>query len=234
MKLLPKSVVNSELASQKKKQIDEGLMIAKKVDALRETLSSLEEQHRRFLGSMEIELKLQTKPLLDEIAHRKAEIKQLSLKREELLVPLTKEWSEVNEERKKIDKITEQMSKERAILNRNNELLEKRLKKEKENIFKTNTIRNELAKILKQQEENERATANTLKTAEVTKTKTLKELEEKTKLIKSRDAEVAVREREVLMQQEELDLERKFINEEKIRLLDQRATLERAFNRIKK
>ena len=62
----------------------------------------------------------------------------------------------------------------------------------------------------------------------------MKELEEKTKLIKSRDAEVATKEREVKMLKESLDSESKWIKEEKIRLLDQRATLERAMARIKK
>lgn len=233
MKLLPKSVINTELASQKKKQIDEGLMIAKKVDALRETLSSLEKQHRDFIGGMQIELKLQTQPLINEIAERKLEIENLKSKKEELLVPLTKEWNEVNEKRKELDQISEKLAKEQATLLQKEKVLEERLKKEKENIFKINTIRNELAKILKKGQENEEKTKKALEFVELAKENSLKEIEERKQAILSRDAEVAVREREVQLQKETNDRDCKFIKEEKIRLLDQRATLERALNRKK-
>lgn len=41
-RLLDKKTVNAEVATQRKEQIDSGLVIAKKIDALRETLSEEE------------------------------------------------------------------------------------------------------------------------------------------------------------------------------------------------
>ena len=234
MKLLPKSVVNTELASQKKKQIDEGLLIARKVDALRVTLASLEKQHKDFIDGMQIELKLQTKPLIDEISERKLEIRDLEEKKKLLLVPLTKEWSEVNEQRKQLDIISENLAKEQIVMKKDREVLEARLKKEKENVVKINTIRNEIAKVLKKTEDNEIETSKSLESAKLVKERTIKDCTERTQAINTRDAGVAVREREVELQKESNDRDAKFIKEEKIRLLDQRATLERAMSRLNK
>ena len=234
MKLLPKSIINSELASQKKKQIDEGLLIAKKVDALRQTLASLETQHTNFISSMKSELKAQTQPLIDEIASKKLEIKNLSAKREELLVPLTKEWNEVNSKRKEIDKISDELAKERANLKQKQQVLDERIKKEKETSFKINTIKNEITKKLKETEENKVKTELAYQVSELSKERVFRELEEKKQAILERDAKVAVRERETQLLKESLENENKFIREEKIRLADQRATLERAIARTKK
>lgn len=234
MRLLPKSVIHTELASQKKKQIDEGLMIARKVDVLRETLTSLEQQHKEFVGGMKSELKAQTQPLIDEIAERKQIVEKLKLRREELLVPLTKEWNEVNSKRKELDGIADDMSEERKLLKKAQGILDARLKKEKDTVFKINTIRNEIQKVLTKEKENEDRSQKALKLAEVTRDKTLKECTERTQAINTRDAKVAVREREVELYKLTLDADYKFVDEEKKRLLDQRATLERAFKRLKK
>ena len=234
MKLLPKSVVNTEIASQKKKQIDEGLLIAKKVDALRETLASLEKQHKDFLNGMQDELKAQIDPLIKEIAQRKLEITDLEEKRRKLLIPLDTAWDEVNKIKTDITSKQEELSKKEKELKKSEEVLENRLKKEKENVFKINTIRNEIAKSHQKAEENEDKTKQVLESTEIIKKDVLKELEEKTSLIKSREAQVAVKERENNLLREGLDKESKFIKEEKIRLADQRATLERALARINK
>ena len=233
MNLLPKSIINTEIASQKKKQIDEGLLIARKVDTLRETLASLEKQHADFIGGMQRELKSQTQPLIDNIASLKLEIESLEAKRKELLKPLTKEWEEVNSKQKELDNISEQLLKDKIVIKQTQVVLEERLKKEKENSFKINTIKNELTKVLQKEEENKIKTDVTLKFTEMAKEKSLKEIEERTQAIKERDAEVAVKEREAEMKKEKYEEELKFISEEKIRLADMRATLERAFNRLK-
>jgi len=234
MQLLPKSIINTEIASQKKKQIDEGLLIARKVDSLRETLASLEKQHSDFIGGMQRELKSQTQPLIDKIANLKLEIESLEVKRKELLKPLTKEWEEVNSKQKELDTLSEQMSKDKIVIKQTQAVLEERLKKEKENSFKINTIKNELTKVLQKAEENKIKTDETLKLTEMAKEKSLKEIEERTQAIKERDAEVAVKEREVNLQKESNDRETQFISEEKIRFADMRATLERAIKRTTK
>jgi chromosome segregation ATPase len=233
MKLIPKSIVNTEIANQKKKQIDEGLLIARKVDSLRETLASLEKQHSDFIDGMQRELKSQTQPLIDNIASLKLEIENLESKRKELLKPLTKEWEEVNSKQKQIDNTLEQLSKDRLVLAKDQLVLEERLKKEKENSFKINTVKNEISKVLKQEEENKKATEVALKSATDTLANSKEESEERIQAIKERDAKVAVREREVQLLKESLDADNKWIKEEKIRLADQRLTLERGLNRIK-
>ncbi len=234
MKLLPKSVINTELANQKKKQIDEGLLIARKIDALRITLLSLEKQQKDFISGMKDEVNKELKSLIDKLASTKIEIQDLEDKRKLLLLPLTKEWNEVNEQRKQIKEKGEQLIKEQIIIRKDKGVLESRLKKEKETVFKINTIKNEIAKVLKKTEDNEIETQKALKLAEVTRDRTIKECAERTQAINTKDAGVAIRERENQMLKESLELDIKFISEEKVRLADQRNTLERAMARINK
>lgn len=42
MRLLPKKLANAEVATQRKQQIEEGLILSRKIDALRETLQEEE------------------------------------------------------------------------------------------------------------------------------------------------------------------------------------------------
>lgn len=92
MKLLSRKTVVNEVAEQRRLAIEEGLLIARKVDKLRQTLASLEKQHTDFLNGMQAELKNRSETLLNEIALRELEIVQLSEKRKRLEQPLAKEW----------------------------------------------------------------------------------------------------------------------------------------------
>ena len=82
MKLLPKSQVHAQVNEQRRQQIDEGMILAKKVDALRQTLAELEEQQRKFSEGTKRELERETQELHEEIA-------ELTKKRD-LLVKITK------------------------------------------------------------------------------------------------------------------------------------------------
>lgn len=234
MKLLSKSAVNNEVANQKKSQIDEGLFIAKKIDSLRQTLTGLEKQHRDFINGMQSELNIQIQPLIDKIANLKLEIEDLENKRRKLLAPLTKEWEEVLLKRKQIEAKELEFSQKEIIFGKDREVLDARLKKEKENIFKINTVKNQISKSFDKQKENEEKSENLLKEAEKTKQESLLETEDRNKTLLSREAMIAVRERENQMVEENNKREKQFINEEKIRLADMRRTLERAILRTKK
>lgn len=88
MQLIKKSVVQNELAQQKKQQIDEGVKIAGKVDLLRRTLADLEDQQTKFIEKSRLELEKQTKDLHAQVEYLKKEILHLEDKREKLLKSL--------------------------------------------------------------------------------------------------------------------------------------------------
>lgn len=48
MRLLPKKLANAEVATQRKQQIEEGLILSRKIDKLRETLAEEEQKLERF------------------------------------------------------------------------------------------------------------------------------------------------------------------------------------------
>lgn len=74
MKLLRKSAVDAQAALQRKNQIDEGIALAGKIDALRKTLGDVELQHRNFLAGMEADLKDKLSYLTESIAIKKLEL----------------------------------------------------------------------------------------------------------------------------------------------------------------
>ncbi len=234
MKLLPKSVVNVELASQKKQQIDEGLNLARKIDTLRETFVSLEEQHKNFLAGIHKELDLETKALLDNIVSLKQEISTLETKRKALLEPIDLLKKEILDEKNKVIFVSQQLQLEKIELKKKEEILEARLVKEKENLFKIRTIQNELARLQKIEEGKNKLSEENLKNSTKILEDSLKKAEEKEQQSKTREAEVAVREKQIELEKEVIEEDKQFINEEKLRLADQRGTLERAIARLNK
>ncbi len=104
MKLLPKRVVNAELALQKKRDIDSGLELARKIDALRETLATEEKNLEQFrthtIGSVQVEVdaKVHERDALEaENARRRDEIRNLAP------LNLKKEWARVGDDKREIE-----------------------------------------------------------------------------------------------------------------------------------
>lgn len=105
MKLRPKSVVNTLVAEEKRKQISEGLKIAKKVDALREVSAEEEASFQQRREQMVATIKADIAPLASE---KQSLIEELPILREEkrkLLEPvdLTEAWSKVRQQEKELD-----------------------------------------------------------------------------------------------------------------------------------
>ncbi len=119
MKLQPKKQVNDSFNAQRRNQIDEGVRIAKKIDVLRETLVTLEEQHKNFIARSKEELILATKKLTEEKSTIEREIQRLEAKRATLLKPLDEEWAKLNDEKADFNKKKEKQEvKEREITER--------------------------------------------------------------------------------------------------------------------
>lgn len=95
MKLLSKSSVRDQSMNQRKKEIDDGVFIATRVDKLRETLASLESQQKKFIESNQKTINDSLNNLFEKKASMEFEIKRLEKKREELLKPLDEEWDKV-------------------------------------------------------------------------------------------------------------------------------------------
>lgn len=103
MKLLKKSTVQNDVAEQRKNQVDEGLALAKKIDALRQTLLQEETNLALFragtIGSVnqEIETISRKKEILED------EVRDLDERRRIATLPLDKEWKDLESHSKELD-----------------------------------------------------------------------------------------------------------------------------------
>jgi chromosome segregation protein len=103
MKLQPKKQVNILYQEERRKEIDEGVNLAKKIDVLRETLGSLEKQHETFLAATSRELEERTREKRLEIKNLTQEISKLTEQRQILVKPLDDEWSKLEEAKQIFD-----------------------------------------------------------------------------------------------------------------------------------
>ena len=104
MRLLKKSEVTQKKAQARKQEIDEGVKIAQKVDAVRNTLAEEEANLDKFRTESVKNIKAELAPLEEKRDGLKKEVQELERTREQLLIPLTEEWEEVETAKKQIEK----------------------------------------------------------------------------------------------------------------------------------
>ena len=97
MKLLPKQKINAEVATQRKNQIDQGLALAKKVDALRETFQEEESRVEIFRSETMKKVQAEIDALIAEKNSLQSKLEVMREERMRLLAPvdLSEAWSEV-------------------------------------------------------------------------------------------------------------------------------------------
>lgn len=231
MQLLKRSTVQTEVSNQRQKQIDEGVRIAQKVDALRQTLGELEQQQARFLAGMEKELEERTQPLARKIASLQKDIEDLEEKRKELMKPLDAQWSVVYAKQSELaeaqtlheKKTSEIVLREERVTDLGIEL--------KNRLFKVKTRERELDKTIRTASEELYIAQEKHAEAQKVKDEADRYSKDINQFCVNREANVAVREREVQMLQSHTDEREQRLNEREIQLRDREETLERALQR---
>jgi hypothetical protein len=203
---------------ERKRLIDDGIMLAKKVDQLRETSANEEKQLKDW---RENSLKLVQQEIAQFIEKKetvKHEIEEAIRERQELLKPLTKEWTELGKakddlekERQKIWEETELIKVDRQTIDDGQDKLSKLISKAKQNEHDTDKIKSEAISLkeLAQREYEMAHSEHTLQT-ETFDTKLsevlqrLKEYEVALSLIKIREHEVKDKESELLTREKHL------------------------------
>lgn len=233
MKLLSKQQVSTQLQSQRRQQIDEGVQLAQKIDALRVKLADLQKQHELFVMGMEENLNQKTKHLFDEIQRREAEIKLLEVKRLELLKPLDAEWEIVRTTKVSLDNKTYELEGVLKELEGKEQRVTKRDLESKEKLNHIKIRERELERTFDKAEQlkidAERGYIKMVQDKEIQDDLYLKKQQElllQEKAIKS--YQFTLKNKEEILEMKDKELE-----EERIRLKDREETLNRAFNRIK-
>ncbi len=232
MKLLDRKTVNVELARQRKQQIDEGVTIATKIDVLRQTLGSLEAQHKTFLTGMQSELQRATEGLSDGIAAKKKELIVLEEKRQQLLIPLDVARKEIETKLIEVSNLKSLADKKLAQTLRNEQKAEENNKTAKDILGRIKIRERELSKAYNDADRIREETQD-MHNKMLAKKKSQDEYYEKTEIeLTNRIARIefdtqANENYKKLLESREQDI----IIQERINA-DQRATLERALKRL--
>lgn len=233
MKLLDKKTVNTVMAGERKSQIDEGVTLAKKIDALRQTLSSLQQQHQEFVNGMSEGLRKQTETLQFEIDSKRMVLCDLEEERMRLLEPLTNAWNDYKEKERELNISKEEYHQKRAYLTIYQQELDERQKKlipEEDRLI-------DMAKQV--QKQADKAVSSSIEAQKILSKaesydETVREsLDVKKKELVKRETEIAVKERDIELEKNFIEKEKKDIIKIKAQLKDQRDTLERAMKRLK-
>jgi hypothetical protein len=195
MKLLDKKKINSDQNFQKALLIQDGIKIAKKIDILRETLSTLENQHSSFIDNTKKALKEATEELNGTKAQLESDIKTLQSQREALRIPLDNEWAKLNEDRIEFNHSKDELVKEKLVLiERETEIK----KKEEELIKRESALRN----MEEELDADVDAVQLALRNAQAEEKQSKQRSEFSDKLIEKRIAEVVLREKKCLFDEE--------------------------------
>lgn len=191
-RLLDKRMVNTELATQRKRDIEAGVKIAQKVDAVRETLT--EEENRLELFRRETLTRIQT-AIDSKINERDSLIEENEKLKEERIrlsapIELSQAWEEITSGKKEIADLKYRLTQhsiEIIAQDRDNQSSATEIAKEKENVKRKEQLAERT--LIESEEKLSRATS-LLDNARLTSEKTLKNAKEIEKGILEREQSV--------------------------------------------
>lgn len=233
MKLLPRKVdIDKAKAQERKREIDAGLNLAEKVDALREAKLKEEKDLQVWRESSIEKVKYEIGQYCEERDNLKHQTDEARNLRNKLLEPLDAEWLELNQEKAKLsqEKHSIYISREQLTIETKNLTDEwlrvsKIKEKSEKNEYETNKAKQNILKL-----EEMRLAEYSL--AQEERTLTTKKCEQELLEVSRRKMEyengISINESEAKRLKER---EEEIISKE-IALADQRATLERAMARI--
>lgn len=233
-KLLDKRIVNIEVAAQKKQQIDEGLRIASKVDAVRETLGAEEVNLEKF--------RTQT------ITKIQKEIDIKIKERDSIFLEVIKKEEQVNEHEKGLSKKENELKEKEQQLftfEEKNKQRESRIsKKEQECSEDRREAFLELRRARDRNKQAEKAHADAYdaqKSWEFVKSKAQALLADTQRLRKETEKEVyekrklnALKENSLILLEKDLKKREKELEKEKINLKDRENMFQRNLKRFNK
>lgn len=232
MKLQDPLSVRVNVNNQKRLDIDNGLKLARKVDNLRETV--LEEENRYNLFKEET-IKIIQQDINNKIFEKESlqvEIKKLEEQRKSLMIPLDKEWGNVNSSK-------QSLQTEKDILTSDQKVLNEKIRQVEEDNKNFLSKQKLLDKKIKENQDKLDITNKNLKLSEETLEKSKTESETRLKGCAEKEKQLLDQENILNVYAQTLEIKENKIKEEeqeiineKIRLADQRGILERAMSRL--
>lgn len=233
MKLHSPRTIQTNLNDERKQDIDNGLKLARKVDALREDLSKEEQKRDLFINANTTELQKRLGELSSTIAIKEKEVEVLEDKKRELMKPLTLEWDKLKEQQKELEEKEIDLNNLKSTLT----LLQGELDRRSKELSIDESRHEELKKEINIQVEKVSNASleaqNTLIQAREEEKRILSIARIKEGNVVKKEKELSLRESAIVSRESQLSKEEKEIINEKIRLADMRRTLERAISKYK-
>jgi hypothetical protein len=233
MRLLSKTEVDKLKQDDKSREISEGLKISRRVDALRE-LSAKEEQN---LTKFRDEILSNLRKEEEEIAVRKSdlakEVAELDKKLANLLPDIATDRKSLDKQKKELNLREKYLNEKQESINLQEIDIAEVLKSATDSEIQAKT-REEQAEILHDRASEDRFLAQqALSEAKKKEERILKQENDLNERFSLREKGIVEKEKRLKLLAEENLAIRKEMDEEKVRLNDQRATLERALTRLR-
>lgn len=231
MQLLSKQEVNTQKARAQKREYDEGMKLARRVDGLREVVAAEEASLEKFRRESVAKIHEEITHLTKEKGTLEKEVSDLKREREDLKKPLTEEWEDLNiaqeayERSHKflLDSIESAKATERDLDER-----AKGIRADEQRIEEQKRLHNEL---LASAYNDRASTRAALEDAERTFDNARVEEERIVRELNHREAGIEATEARQKKRDEEQDERERLLNSRETRVVDREATITRQLQR---
>lgn len=232
-RLISKSEITAKKNAERQMEIQEGLKISKQVDTLRVIKSEEERSLEQFRAATVKRINEEIVGLQIQKEYLTSSVKELEDARRRALEPLEIQMKDIEREKNILDIAKLQIQREREQLERE--------KQEQEQIVRETLKEHDRAVRMKEEAEEYRAQGvvgyqEALK--ELADAHRIREQAEKDRdfilaELRKREEEIAVKERDIALRESWVENDKADIAQERVRISDERATLERALLRLK-
>lgn len=234
MRLLKKSEVSIAKAAEKKREIDEGLKLARRIDGLRETWAEEDAAFQKFRSETIAKIHDDITKEQEKLGPLKKEVKELEESKAEALKPLTEEKAALKRERAELDRQREEADERESLLRDKERKAELALKRATATVTRAELRENDAdSRLQHAAQQDEQAT---LANARAQKVKA--DADERYRKVNQellhRDMMASERERSVTLREESLARKWKEFIAERTLFKDRKATFERELKRNKK
>lgn len=233
MRLFKKDEINKIKESERAKEINEGLKLSRRIDGLRELAAREEENITKFKIQSCNEINNEIGALVKKKDALVSEISSLQNKLDALLLSISLERKELDELRKSLDEKDKILSEREERENLKEIDIAVALKNANDSEARNRTIEEQSKRLHEKAFEEKTEATQSLERARLIEERAVKFKNDTEQELMMRDGVLTEREREIKIKEESISDAEKEIAQEKIRLADQRATLERALDRIK-
>ena len=233
MKLLSKTEVITGKAKDRRLEVNEGVKLATKVDALRKLAADEQANLIKFRNETLKKVREDLDAAMDERDAIHLEVQGLKQQRIHLQEPLDKEWHKVKEERKELTNETIRLIDKSDQLDRHEEELlikAREIEIDKERVVE---IKQLASQALSEANETKRRAEDILQNSIQKNNEVNIDCEVRLKNITQEESKLKFREVDLNSKEANLKLDEENIIRIKAQLEDQRQTLERAMKRIK-